>query len=371
MTSALLALCLLLPHQDAGIALEHDQLAPDLGLTSWLQPHAEEGRSFERNVNRSGRPGEQASKQDGEDRSRVAAYHGVPLVVHTLAWNDSKCTGELLPLMRDLVLANVDRGIAMIGVAQSDGEEDPQGDLDRYKSHDLPYPVAREDLFASESPYVDVAGHGLAYAHVIGPNGALLWSGNPLEDQDDFLGSVQAAYNRIVVPRLERPLHANLRKATANYLEGRLRKALDQAVKALPSKDDAQRADAGLMIDLIAEAEKGWLREAHTLAAGMGRLRFLEVARALREALPRSDAVDEIEDMEKELRKELAWSIRSKELEEWLDLREARPPLFPVRSSRDGDRFAAKLEQYLRKTSNSHEGTQAAEDLLDRYIPND
>ena len=367
MIPLVLALSLLSPPQDAPPTFELGQLAPDLALESWLEPEIDEGRSFQRNINTSGKPGELAGKQRGDGRAQVRSYHGVPLIVHTLAWNDATCTGEVLPLMRDLVRANEDRGIAMIGVSQSDGQEDPAADYEQWQEHELAYPVAREDLMASESPYVDLAANGLVHAFVIGPNGALLWRGDPAAEQRDFLAAVDQAYGRTVVPALERPLHPVYRQATADYLAGRLHKVLDQATKLMVSADDAQREDGGALIDLVHAAQEDWRERAHMLAAGTPRMEFLVVARDLRACLPKSKAAKELKDIEKDLNKKTFWTLRSKELKEWLELREERPALFPARSSKAGDRFARKLEKYLRKTNNSHEATQAAETLLARY----
>jgi hypothetical protein len=353
-------------------------LAPDLGLPDsaesgapgwlgWIEPKTASGAVENRSFQRSGRPGERAGTLGPGERGRIAAYHGVPLVLHTFAFDDATSTGVVLPLMRDLVDANVDRGIGVVGVAHGTSDAALESELATLKQLGVAYPVARVDLTKAAGPYLDLAQNGLAFACVIGPNGALLWRGNPVEDERDFLAAVQAAYARTVVAPLERALATELDKATAAYLAAELKDARAKAEKLTSSKDAAVAADAALLVDLVERTRDEWLADAREHGASGPDLRYFEVVRALRTALARTDALDALDELEKEIKKKQFWRLRAQDLEGWIELRAERPAAFPARVDKAGDAFAKKLGKLGRSTFNSNEATQSAKELLERY----
>jgi len=343
-------------------SLELGLPAPDLALASWIEPGAhgsETGKTSESSYDSGDDPGEQASGQKGERRGQVRRYHGYPLVIHTLAWNDDASTSEVLPLMCDLVYANADRGIAMIGVASDAGEDTPD--------RELPYPVARADLADSTSPYIDVAANGLSHAFVIGPNGALLWRGDPLKKQRDFLKAVQAAYARTVVMPLETAMHAELEKAVTGYLAGDLKDALSRSRKLSRGKDEELTSDATALAQLIQTTQADWLNEVEQHGASGPDLRYFECVRAIRTSLAKTDAIEELDALEKVVKKKKYWRLRVEDLNNWLELCDERPALFPARVSKAGKAHAKDLEKFKRSTFNSNQGTRAADALLARY----
>jgi len=337
-------------------------LAPGLGLTDWIEPGAAGGLAGNGSYE-PGRPGERAGALGADERSRIGAYHGVPLVVHTFAFDDATSTGALLPLMRDLVSANVDRGIGVVGVAHAAGDDAPA----LLKQHEVPYPVARADLAKANGAYLDLATNGLVHAWVIDPNGALLWHGEPVDDERAFLAAVQAAYARTLVAPLEHALDAELEKATVAYLAGELKDARARANKLASAKDEALAADAAALVGLVDATRDGWMADARSRGAAGPDLRYFEVVRAIRTALARTDAVKELDELEQDVRKHQLWRLRAQDLETWLDLRVERPALFPARVDGAGDAFAKQLESFGRSTFNSNEGTRAAKELLERY----
>ena len=346
---------------------ELGQLAPESGLTAWLEPESDSDGSKDSDIDISGRPGERASRMKAGERGELGAYRGIPLVLHTLAWDDAISTGEMLPLMRDLVNANVDRGIAVIGIANTAGEDALADELKERKRHALPYPVAREILATSGSPYVDLAGHGLAHAFVIGPNGALLWRGNPIEKEGEFVEAVQIAYARPTVESLTAPLHAELKKAVAAYLAADLKDARSKAMKLTRSKDAEVSAGATSLVELVDTTLASWLQEARKHGNSGPDLLFFKTAQAIRTSAPRSDTEKELDALEKDLKKKAFWRVRAQDLSNWLELVPDRPALFPARVTKPGNSFAKQLGKFRRSTTNSNEATQSAEDMLKRY----
>jgi hypothetical protein len=360
---AQLAVCLPLVLATAPPAgdLEIGRRAPDLGLSAWLEPTDAKPRA----------PEERAGELAPDERSRVAAYHGVPLVVHTLAWGDPTSTDAVLPLMRALVDACSDRGIAIVGVANGGGDDALERELAELERHRVRYPVARAEFGRRTGPYVDVATHGLAYAFVVGPNGALLWEGNPAADEEGFLAAVQAAYARPVVAPLDAPLHAELAGAEVAYLAADLRNAEARARRVADSEDPDVALGAAEILRLIDATADGWLRAARSHGDagkdGGPDLRYAEAAAWIRTALERKPAEKELGAIEDELVRRKGWRAREQELGEWLELRPDRPALFPARVTKAGDAHAKKLAKLLRSLDDGKEEARAARDLLQRY----
>jgi hypothetical protein len=367
-TLAALVLPLVVRALPEGGGLELGRLAPDLELDAWIEPPpAEEGGETRKGTYRFfGGPSEHAGGLAADLRSRIPAYHGVPLVLHTFAWDDPVSTEKVLPLMSALVAANVDRGIAVVGVAHGGGEEELERELAELREHDVPYPVARASFAQRTGPYVDAAANGLAYAYVVGPNGALLWHGDPVEEEEDLLEAVRAAYARPVVEALEHPLHPALARAESAYLAADLRGAQVRAQKLAGAKEADVALGAAEIARLVDATAEAWMHEARAHASGPD-VRYLELAAAIRGALERTDTEKALRVVEAEVGKEKPWRQRAEHLEAWLALRAERPAQFPARVDKAGDAFAQKLAELVSASTESSEAIQAAQELLQRY----
>lgn len=336
--------------------LDVGQPAPDLGFAAWVEPGSDPGQITDSTY---ALTGEQARRKKGEERARVGAYHGVPLVIHTLAGGDAESKDEVLALMRDLVRANLDRGIAVIGVVDGAAgqPEDPR----------LPYPLALAELEKSESPYAVAAKSDAVQAFVVGPNGALLWHGDPLDDERKFLAAVQTAYARIVVSPIESTFQPELKKAVADYLAADLKDAASKAKKLARGRDPELSSGAQALTELVQATQNAWLGDAGQHGESGPDLRYFECVRAIRTALAKTDAIKELDALEKEVKKKKYWRLRAQDLNSWLELRAERPALFPARVTKSSDAFAKDLEKFKRSTWNSNEATRSADALLERY----
>ncbi|MEM7306990.1 MAG: hypothetical protein AAF682_09990 [Planctomycetota bacterium] len=353
-----------LAHAPRTAPLELERLAPDLQLSSWIERPAPGSAPPYASGDK---PNERSDGSDS-DRGGLTGYGGSPLIVHAFAWDDKKSTERVLPLMRDLLRANADRGLAVIGIADellpdARPEDRLAAELNALSTHRVTYPVASADLGRSPSPYAD----GRNDAFVIGPNGALLWRGDPIAAQKDLLDALGRAYERPHVAVLRRPLDAKLARAESAYLAAELKDALAKAKKLLKSKNSEAAASARTVVNLVESTQWAWLEELRKHAAGGPDLRYFELAEALRSALPKGEAAKELEEIEKALKKEKLWRLRNQDLTKWIELRRERPALFPARKSKGGDAFAKELEKFLRTTANSNEATKEAKALLERY----
>jgi len=338
------------------------QPAPEVAFATWItEPNAKGVTTTTSVSNVGGVPVSRRAKTLAELADHV-------VIVHTFAWDDRAARDVALPLVRDLLAANGDRKLTAIGIASVLDVTEARAAA---KALQLEHPIALEKLTESRSPYVDLRAHSACWAFVVGRGGGLEWQGNPAEDEKGFLSAVDAALDRHPVGRLERPLHERLGKALAEYYDGKLSRAVALAQderKAAEKADERTSAqDAQLLERAARDTQLAWLRDLGDAAAKGDATRYVTIAKACKLGLARGDAQKELERLDKEAHKDGLFEMRLLESQKYLDMLSARPVLFPVRKEPAGDKFAQRLEAFLRATNSSTDETRTARALADRY----
>jgi hypothetical protein len=290
------------------------------------------------------------------------------VIVHTFAFDDAAAKEKMLPLVRDLLAANSDRKLTAIGIANKIALEDAKTNA---KALGLDYPIALEDLTKSTSPYVDPGAHAACWAFVVGRGGGLLWQGNPALDEKGFSAAVKGALDLRPVARVQRKLNDRLVKALAEYYAGHLTRAAviaDEEVKAGQKILDMQRVDDGIMLGKAArESQAAWLRDLSEAALNKDATTYAGVVRACKAGMAKSDMQKDFDRLEKEAHKDGSFEGRLLESQKYLGMLDERPVLFPVRKETAGDKFADKLEAFVKATPNQTDETRTAKSLADRY----
>jgi hypothetical protein len=91
------------------------------------------------------------------------------------------------------------------------------------------------------------------------------------------------------------------------------------------------------------------------------------LVRACKAGLAKSDVQKDLDRLDKEAHKDGFLEMRLLESQKYLEMLDDRPVMFPARKESAGDRFAAKLESFVRSTPNSTDETRTAKALADRY----
>jgi hypothetical protein len=84
-------------------------------------------------------------------------------------------------------------------------------------------------------------------------------------------------------------------------------------------------------------------------------------------AFARGDIAADLARLEKEVHKDTFFEMRLMDTQKYREMLDDRPILFPVRRDAAGDRFASRLEGFVRSTPNSTDETRTAKELADRY----
>lgn len=299
-----------------------------------------------------------ARKQPGD----LAQHHKKVVIVHVIDWSEPATSTDLIELVRDAVKANEDREVAAIGIMQA-GERSQT----RAMQAGVSWPVALTDLRDGKSPYIEPGAQSRVF--VIGRSGQLVWRGNPASDRTGFTDALTDAMNQLGVERLERDLGEDFDKALELYYGESLTKALSQAerLQASAKDGDQQRADAEQLIVAAKATELAWLRAMRE--SGKRRRDFDEYVRnidALIKACPRTSG-KEAKAHEKATSRKSNYGLRLKDERRYQELLEDRPALFPAVKSKENDRFAKKVEKFLKGKRLTAEPERRAQDLLDRY----
>jgi hypothetical protein len=380
----LLALCLSLaaalqdgapkPPQLPGVAADETpaarwkpvvgQPAPEIDCPTWIDSGAPSKGKVTTTTSVSSEGGVPVSRK----AKKLADLADHVVIVHTFAWNDAAAKDKALPLVRDLVAANSDRKLAAIGIA--DGLELEAAKASA-KTLGLEHPIALEDLAKSKSPYADLSEHAACFAFVVGRGGGLLWQGNPAQDEKGFLAAVKSALELHPVGRVERKLHDRLAKALTEYYAGRLSRAVAIAAddrKAAEKTGDKQWIEDTKLLDQVArETQLTWLRELENAAAKKDATTYVALVRACKAGLAKSDVQKDLDRLDKEAHKDGFFEMRLIESQKYLEMLDDRPVMFPARKESAGDKFAGKLEAFVRSTPNSTDETRTAKALADRY----
>ncbi len=308
--------------------------------------------------------------QTGEETDlQLAALRGKVVLLHTFAWDSEPCTRTLIPLVNDLVRANRDRELAAVSICASDDEG---GDASArptrlHMTHAVG--VAKE----GECPYLVPGEGGIGQLFLVGRSGLLLWRGDPVREQEAFLEAVRLALGQPAAPCLERDLRPELGEACAEYCAGRygLARSLAEKVRgrfeeAAGEEAEGIAADAEHLIGLVSRLEQEHLDSARDALVKHRSMRFMVSIDVLSRGFPKTRSSRLAQEMVKEsVRGRFAGSFR--DARDWFEIRGERPPLFPARRDREGDRFAREIEKYLRKTHNDVGATQEARRLMEAY----
>jgi hypothetical protein len=347
------------PDQPAA-APEIGQPAPAHGLTDWVGAAPVE-------IERSSSSSQHFPVNGGRPReAEIADLAGRVVLVHVLSPDSVEATGASLRLVRDLVAANADRGIGVLTlIPQMEDAETLRDSLG------IAWPVA---LFGDDtaSPYLAPGLPRDDQLWVIDRAGFLAWAGPPSAEEKTLLRTLGALLDSPGAPPLGRPLHSALARAATAYAEGRWGEARSLAER-LRSKHDgggpedaAIAEDARLLAEAVGEHEVALLRQALEDLERRRLFTFLGELEAMRRGFPKSDASAEVERALKDFRKGLGGGI-VEDAEALREMLEKRPPLFPARVSRAGDRLRKDLEKFTKRSSNDVEPTQRARYLLERY----
>ncbi len=290
------------------------------------------------------------------------------VIVHTFAFDDAVAKDKVLPLVRDLLLANSDRKLAAVGIANKTELETARNEA---KEIGLDYPIALEDMSRSDSPYVDLKAHAACWAFVVGRGGGLLWQGNPAVDDKKFLAAVKDALDLYPVTRVERKMNDRLVKALAEYYAGRLAKAgslAEDEMKAGQKVLDMQRVDDAKMLDnAVRETQNAWLGKLTEASTQKDAAGYAALERAAKVGFAKGDAQKDLDRLQNEAHKDGFFESRLLESRKYLNMLDERPVLFPARKETASEAFATKLEAFARASSNATDETRTAKSLADRY----
>ncbi len=340
------------------------QPAPEPALAAWIDDVASKDgtKKLEQTVRSAGDvPTSRKAKTLAELADHV-------VIVHTFAWGDGLSVGKALPLIRDLLAANSDRRLAAIGICDFVETETARGNA---KSLFLEHPIAIEKFEESHPPFVDPKLHPPCWAFVVGRGGGLRWQGDPARDEKAFLTAVKDALEVPEVAAVGRPLHERLAKALAEYYAGRLSRALslamDERDAAQKSADKAGLGDAQMLEKTVHESQLIWLRDLENAAAKQDSTAYVALVRACRLGFAKGDVAKDLERLDREAHKDGFFEMRLIDSQKYFEMFEERPILFPARKDAAGEKFAKKLESFVRSTANSTEETRSAKALADRY----
>jgi len=217
------------------------------------------------------------------------------------------------------------------------------------------HPLGAADGFGTMTPWLNLnKSAALTWCFVIGREGGVRWAGNPARDDEEFLAAVSRAL-REDLPPLAGPVPEELAEAVAEYVGGDLTRARTSAEKALGRLDkkkgdvetEARAVQARALlatIDAWLAARRGGLASA---VANDDAETFARERRRVLAHFPKSDAVKELKTLEKGLREHGDLGARVAAWTEWLELEDERPPTFPARRDKDGERYAKKLRKRL------------------------
>ena len=320
------------------------QVAPEPGLRSWIRESGPPGRT-------------------------LADLRGRVVVLHSFAWNCSTCLKVGIPLAVDLFEANEDFGLTVLSVTTPAKREETVRVLDEFG---VRHPVALENPFNNENPYIDISKNPITYMFVIGRSGDLVWRGDPSRDLDECLDAVSRALQASPGRELDRPLQPDLAEAVAEYFAGDCRKARNRAEKLAGihsgrRKEESRRIaeDAEHLLERIDALGTRLFEDLKQALDAGDALGFVRARNELRECLGKEASEDSAPLFEK-ARADEEFATAVSLAEEWLEIERSRPPLFPVRSTKECEKFAKRLARFADRTSESpYRHTASA--WLERY----
>lgn len=287
----------------------------------------------------------------------LADLRGSVVVVRAFDWRGPQDFRQVSPLIGDLLAANADRRLSVLGIAA------PRRDVDvdaRARQMGLEHPIAL--CAPGKSPYFDPEATGLPFACVVGPNGEVVWRGDPAAEQAAFLASVQDALGRHAGLDFDDPLPAEFDGVLGAWYRGRWDEARRDA-RALGAHDARFTTTAERFVRHVDAFEQRCARDLRALHAADRPLAFCRLVDAFGRGFPRSRALREaLATFEEERLRRGGW--RWTEAQCYAQLERDRPVLFPTRPDEPGKRYLARLRKTLRNAREETEVTRLARSLI-------
>lgn len=276
----------------------------------------------------------------------LADLHGSVVLLH--AFDAGTPDPEMAALLVDLLLAGADRGLVAISLADLEAGEDARETM---RDLHIEHPIGLAEPGAT--PYFAPERTGLPFVHVVGRSGELIWAGNPVRSEKDFLQSLAGALAVWPAEPLGRDLAEPLWEAMALYHGGEWDDARKSAARiAKRAKEPELEEDARHLVSVIDGFERDLFSVVHANTGMHHQLRLARLYLALERGLPRSRAFDAAEELVKEKRKGMTASGFADALK-WAELEADRPVLFPTRSNSAGKRFAKKIKGFVRNQNDT------------------
>ncbi len=303
-----------------------------------------------------------------QGKSPFEAMAGDVILIHLVDPQSQDATFHTLPLLRDLVLANEDRGLGVIGLAAK------QDGLDDFaETFELPWEIVSYPP-DSASPYLQ-GGHSRAnYLWVISRSGFVAWQGDPKSSEKALIKKLDALLSAAPAPALEHPLVPALDKAVAAYRDGKwetARKQADKLKKKYSGQKSAEDAlifeDAHYLSSLVSDHEVSLANQALKDLDKRRILSFLQAQAAVEYGFAKSPIRKQLEQGVKDFRRKRVVAGVIEEGEVMFELLEERPVLFPARKTSAGDKLEKELQAYLKRSSFTLQSGQLAEKLLEKY----
>jgi hypothetical protein len=299
--------------------------------------------------------------------AELADWLGSVVIVHAVFSWDTRQNG--LPIVRDAFKANRHRRLKAISL--SAGTVSTDSLEARREKYGVEHLLAVTDVEGG-SPYFVPGAGGFARAWVIDPTGSIVWKGDPVGDEREFLKALREALERYPAVPLERDASEAVLPAQALYCAGQwaeARKAAEKIERKLRGKDPDTADEALRTVERVDEQRAALSGELNALRqpftdGGRGALRLL---RAIERGFPKSDLAKRAEERLAALNNELVVPAILDDARRWVELEEDRPVLFPERKDKSGDHHARELERLLKRLTEGSSLRRLGMAQLDRY----
>lgn len=337
--------------------IEIGQPAPPIGIAPKAPPKQEKAAQSKNAVSNGTGGKVEPRNKDGNIR-----------VIHLMKPGAQDATFHTLPLLRDLLTANTDRGMSVTTLLPE------LEDLDDFRqTYGVSWDVV-EFQPDSKSPFLNNHAQLGNYVWLIGRSGFVAWHGDPKKEEKALLKMAASLLQKSAAPALQRPLDPELNKAVAAYREGKWENARKHADKLKKKYGGQASAEEGKIFDdalhlssLVSEHEVELLNQALKALDKKHTVTFFQLKQAIEVGFPKSDIRKQLEQSLKEFKKGEFVGTVLDDGAAMVEALEDRPVLFPARKSSHGDRLEEELQKMLKRSNNDIEPNQLARQLLEKY----
>lgn len=338
--------------------------APDHGLAIFVGSENKERKVVKRS------DGVRQSREGSREPIDLSGLRGKVVLIHASPWRDRDGTAASVQLVAELLCANEDRDIAAIGISAGEPSEELSK---RAEALGIDWPVALVGGEGASTVYYSPESLGEETLFLVGRSGELAWRGDPVAEESALLEAVDAALRAVAAPPIGRELNAELADAQASYYAGdwvEARSLARKLEKKHGGEEDAASTaiveDAKLLAELVDRHEHDIVVRASEAVGKHRYVEFLTIQEAVDRGFERTDAPKEIKELGKAAVKGMSGTMFD-DAQRWMELAEDRPVLFPVRQSSQGDRYAKKLEKFVKASPNDFGEKQWARKMLEEY----